>query len=66
MSKVVLKWLKLKGARCVHVREVGVPMHYTTLQSGNLWINIESTSYGKQEILSVLHKFIIPFWFPEC
>ena len=29
-------------------------------------INIQSTSYGKQEILSLLHKFIIPFWFPEC
>ena len=39
----------------------------TTLLSGNLWINIQqSTSYGKQENLSLLHKLIFPFWFPEC
>ena len=30
--------------------------------SGNLWINIQSTSYGKKEILSLRHTFIFPFW----
>ena len=59
MSSIVLKWLKLK-------REVSP---FTTLLSGNLgpgWIDIQSTSYGKQENLSLLHKFIFPFWFSEC
>ena len=32
---------------------------HITLLSGNLWVNIQSTSYGDQEILSLLHKFII-------
>ena len=38
---------------------------YNSLVSGNLWTNLQSTSYEKQEILSLLHKFIFLYWFTE-
>ena len=49
MSSIVLKWLKLKGE--VSPCWGGVPIIQWCV-SGNLWINFQSTSSGKQEILS--------------